>query len=49
MNQYVKENRAESFSPVYKKYEQDLYPVFEIDNLLSQILSKEKVINFNKC
>jgi len=42
MNQYVKENRSESFSSIYKECEQDLYPVFEIDNLLSQILSKEK-------
>ena len=42
MNQFVKENRVENFSPIYKECKQDLKSVFEADNLLSQMLASNK-------
>lgn len=43
MSQYIKENRAGYVGPIYKKYKQDLTPVSEIDNLLSELLATEKI------
>ncbi|MEO5991380.1 MAG: hypothetical protein ABIP68_07055 [Ferruginibacter sp.] len=43
MEQYVKPNRTEIFSPVCEKYNQDLKSVFETDNLFSQILPLGKI------
>ncbi|MEO6302600.1 MAG: hypothetical protein ABIP51_05470 [Bacteroidia bacterium] len=43
MEQSIKENRAETFSPVYKEYNQDLNAFFDIDKLISEMLSSKKV------
>ena len=43
MNQFVKENRVEIFSPIYKECKQDLKLAFEADNILLQILSSKQI------
>ena len=43
MNQYVKENKTEYFSPIYKVYKQDLKSIFETDNPFPKIMSSKKI------
>ena len=47
MEQYVKTNRTEIFSPVCIEYNQNLKPFFETDNLFSQILPSGKIRTIN--
>ncbi|MEI8137876.1 MAG: hypothetical protein WCH21_11175 [Bacteroidota bacterium] len=42
MNQLIKENRGNNFTPVYKNYKQDLKPVSEINTFHSDIIFQKK-------